>query len=114
MTDTLAPNSIVGVLKNLTEGGNPKKLRGGLILRRYGFHGMSELVVWRDEGVEPSAKELEIVEDAIRLLCAPGFILKTPSVQRSGHSLAYRFFWPTKKGGLRLLAVQRRLELEAG
>jgi hypothetical protein len=104
-------SGLVYVIKELHPGAKPKLLKGGLNVRRYELHGMSELVLWRDDGVEPSVKELELMEDALRLLYAPDVLVRTIRAERSGSSFAYRFFWPHKKGKMQLQLVQARLPL---
>ncbi|MBE2223147.1 MAG: hypothetical protein IAF02_16515 [Anaerolineae bacterium] len=107
----LKENYIAQILRDLQPGGKPKILSGGLRLRQYDLHGMSELVVWREEGVEPSGKELEVIEDSLRFLYAPDFLIRTNEFERSGASFAYRFFWPQKKGRMQVLTVQMKMAL---
>ena len=114
MAKDITENFIVGILRDMVPGADkPVVLSRGLTLRRYDFHAMSELVVWRTENIEPSEVELDVVETAIRLAYAPRFVARSPKAQQSGDSLAYRFYWPKEKDGLhiRVRSVQMGLGL---
>lgn len=108
----LGENFIVSILRDMRPGADrPVVLGGGLILRRYDFHAMCELVVWRNENIEPSEVELDVVETAIRLAYAPRFVARSPKAQQSGESLAYRFYWPKDKNGLQIRVVTIQMGL---
>lgn len=108
---TLNTNHLVNILRELQPGMKPKQLSGGLKLRRYELHGMSEVVMWREDNIAPSDEELKILEESIRVLCAPDFLARTIDHERSGESFAYRFFWPQKKGRIHILPIQMRMAL---